>query len=94
MRARKTGTRLRLLPWNPEVSFGNRLVAIELMEAAFSTSKAEKASKYHGDGADIVGFYARYTEGMYVYFQDPNGKFVIGWRSKLIELAVLSINGR
>lgn len=81
-------TKLRLVPWDWEVSFANRLLAFDVSDGGLRTSKAETPSEIVEGEISNVGLYARFAEGMFVFYCDAAGQFFIGWRANATPLVV------
>lgn len=83
-------TKYNLLPWDPRVSFNNRLISLESINNTNEYNIAKglnaKDARVSGD-AKVFGFYAKYLEGVFTVFRDTSGRFIIGWQDQYIDLA-------
>ena len=68
-----------LKPWYRLVSFDDSAIQVELEDDHFSYQL------YKGDDK-FDGWYAKYDEGVFIFFKDNNNRATIGWKKKVVNI--------
>ncbi|MFY9179902.1 MAG: hypothetical protein WAO12_09030 [Venatoribacter sp.] len=68
-----------LKPWSRLVSFDDSAIQITLEDGHFSCQRYEGGNKFDG-------WYAKYDEGVFVFFKGNNDQATIGWNKKVVNV--------
>ena len=81
------GKELRLVNCVWDYSGRGYLYALDLSDEGIELSKAEKCVDDLKEPVEIIGYYARYLEGIFSFFRLPTGAYMMGWRNQFVDMA-------
>jgi hypothetical protein len=75
---------LTLDPWHDAVSIDGKQLVVEILDNSFSVKQKVR-------GFEIIhGWYAKFHEGVFVFFEDYEGYLNVGWKKSLCKLLRVS----
>ena len=71
--------------WDSQVSINASKLCLSIADGAYCSSIIDK------NIVGVTGWYANYPEGIFVFFEDADGRLLIGWDGHLIDVQLIHL---